>query len=296
MIVTLPQLDIRRLAADFSESVRKAHTPGQLAKIRATGDASQFYDGNDMMAEAVEQQLGHVDDWSDIADDMQAALTKARNSSFTLSRVLVACEYSGTVRDALNARGHSALSCDTLPTDSPGAHYQGDVRDILGDGWHTLLAFPPCTYLTVSAEWCYRDKQTKNIKPGTLIGAERRQAREQALEFVLDLMTAPVPRTLIENPVGVIGSRIRKADQYIQPYEFGDDASKRTGLWLDGLPPLEPTEYVPPRLVNGKSRWSNQTDSGQNILGPSADRGKIRGKTYPGIAAAMADQYGALAA
>jgi hypothetical protein len=198
-------------------------------------------------------------------------------------RVLVACEYSGTVRDAFLARGHDAVSCDLLPTESPGPHYQGDVRDILNDGFDLMVAHPPCTYLCSSGlHWNTR-------VPG------RAEQTEEALRFVRTLMGAPIPRIAIENPVGAIGSRIRKADQYIHPWQFGHDASKRTGLWLTNLPRLAMTKYVAPRMVGDKERWGNQTDSGQNRLGPSDDRWKLRSATYPGIAAAMADQWGGLA-
>lgn len=210
-------------------------------------------------------------------------------------RILVACEYSGTVRDAWRRAGHEALSCDLLPTEAPGPHYQGDVRDVLfGASWDLMVCHPPCTYLTSSAEWCYRDVQTKNIRPGTLIGAARRDAREQALLFVRLLLDCSIPRIALENPVGVIGTRIRPADQYIQPYQFGHDASKRTGLWLKNLPPLRPTQMVEPRWVDGKPRWGNQTDSGQNKLPPSDDRWKKRSDTFSGIAQAMVDQWGNL--
>lgn len=207
-------------------------------------------------------------------------------------RVLIACEYSGIVRDAFIAMGHDAMSCDFLPTERPGPHYQGDVRDILDQGWDLMIAHPDCTYLTVSAEWCYKDDPGKNMSTGVLFGADRRAAREEALTFVKLLMDAPIPKIAIENPVGVIGSRIRPADQYIQPYEYGHDASKRTGLWLKGLPLLRPTEMVEPRMVDGRPRWANQTDSGQNRLGPSDDRWKERARTYEGWAKAMAAQWG----
>lgn len=194
-------------------------------------------------------------------------------------KILVACEYSGTVRDAFRARGHDAMSCDLLPTDAPGPHYQGDVRDILGDGWDLMVAHPPCTYLCSSGlHW------NKRV-PG------RAQMTEDALEFVRLLLDAPIPRIALENPIGCIGTRIRKADQTIQPWQFGHDASKATCLWLKNLPLLTPTEIVSPRLVDGKKRWANQTDSGQNRLPPSDDRWKIRSETYAGIAAAMADQW-----
>ncbi len=195
-------------------------------------------------------------------------------------KVLVACEYSGTVRNAFIRAGHYALSCDLLPTDSPiGDHYQGNVLDILDHGWDLMIAHPPCTYLCSSGlHW---NKRT----PG------RAQKTEEALEFVQLLLDAPIPKIAIENPIGCISTRIRKPDQTIQPYQFGDDASKATCLWLQGLPPLRPTKFVEPRIVNGKPRWANQTDSGQNRLPPSADRWKIRSETYVGIAEAMVAQW-----
>jgi len=196
-------------------------------------------------------------------------------------RVLVACEYSGTVRDAFIRAGHYALSCDLLPTDSAiGDHYQGNVLDILDHGWDLMIAHPPCTYLCSSGlHW------NKRIP-------ERAQKTEEALEFVQVLLDAPIAKIALENPIGCISTRIRKPDQTIQPYQFGDDASKATCLWLKGLPPLRPTQFVEPRMVNGKPRWANQTDSGQNRLPPSADRWKIRSETYVGIAEAMVAQWG----
>jgi hypothetical protein len=197
-------------------------------------------------------------------------------------KVLVACEYSGTVRDAFLARGHDAMSCDLLDTDVPGPHYKGDVRDIINDGWDLMVAHPPCTFLCSSGlHW------NKRV-PG------RAQQTEEALEFVRFLLDAPIPHIALENPIGCIGTRIRKADQTIQPWQFGHDASKATCLWLKNLPLLVPTTIVEPRIVDGKKRWGNQTDSGQNRLPPSEDRWKIRSETYKGIADAMADQWGQL--
>lgn len=197
-------------------------------------------------------------------------------------RVLVACEYSGKVRNAFIAAGHEAVSCDLLPTDKPGPHYQGDVRNILGSGWDLMVAHPPCTYLSVSGmHWTTR-------------GLRDPQLTEDALDFVRALMNAPIERIAIENPVSVISSRIRKPDQTIQPWWFGDNASKKTCLWLKNLPLLVPTKIVEPRIIEGKKRWGNQTDSGQNRLAPSDDRWKLRSETYQGIADAMAKQWGNL--
>ena len=195
-------------------------------------------------------------------------------------KVLIACEYSGTVRDAFRARGHDAMSCDLLPTDVPGPHYQGDVQEILRDGWDLMIAHPPCTYLSVSGmHWTRR-------------GLRDPQLTEDALAFVRLLMDAPIPRIAVENPVSIISTTIRRPDQTVQPWMFGHDASKKTCLWLKGLPLLKPTQIMEPRIVNGRKRWGNQTDSGQNRLGPSPDRWKIRSATYAGIAAAMAAQWG----
>ena len=197
-------------------------------------------------------------------------------------KVLVACEYSGTVRDAFIALGHDAVSCDLLPTDAPGPHHQGDVASLLGDGWDLMIAHPPCTYLSVSGmHWTKR-------------GLRDPQLTEDALAFVRLLLDAPISRIAIENPVSVISSRIRKPDQIVQPWQFGHDASKTTHLWLKGLPTLTPTKMVEPRVINGRKRWGNQTDSGQNRLGPSPDRWKIRSATFQGIAQAMAQQWGSL--
>ncbi len=196
-------------------------------------------------------------------------------------KVLVACEYSGRVRDAFLARGHDAISCDLLPTDSPGPHYQGDVLELIRrEKFDLMIAHPPCTYL------CSSGLHWNGRVPG------RAEKTEEALEFVRALLFCDIPKIALENPMGCIGTRIRKSDQTIQPWQFGADASKATCLWLKGLPKLVPTSIVEPRIVNGKKRWGNQTDSGQNRLGPSDDRWKIRSETYLGIAEAMAAQWG----
>jgi hypothetical protein len=200
-------------------------------------------------------------------------------------RVLVACECSGAVRDAFIAAGHDAVSCDVQPDASPhgGPHIEGDVLAVLNQGWDLMVAHPPCRYLCSSGlHWNKR-------RPG------RAALSDEALVFVHKLMAAPIPRIAIENPVGRIGTQIRPADQWLHPYQFGCDASKKTGLWLKGLPllvPLPQDQWVSPRIVAGKPRWSNQTDSGQNRLGPSAARSQMRATTYPGIARAMAEQWG----
>ena len=192
-------------------------------------------------------------------------------------KVLVACEYSGKVRDAFIKRGHDAMSCDLLPTDAPGPHYQGNVMDILNDGWDLMIAHPPCTYLAVSGlHWNKR-----------VLG--RAEKTEKALSFVQALMDAPIDKIAIENPVSCISSRIRKPDQIVQPWWFGHDASKKTCFWLKNLPALVETKRLP---GDDKTRRANQTASGQNKLGPSADRWKIRSETYQGIANAMAEQWG----
>lgn len=206
-------------------------------------------------------------------------------------RVLVGCEYSGAVRDVFTALGHEAWSCDFEPNETPGNHYKGDVMDIIDDGWDLGIFHPPCTYLTVSGlHWNKRNP-------------ERAQKTEEALEFVSKLMAANIPSIAIENPVSCISSRIRKPDQIIQPYQFGEDASKKTCLWLKNLPPLaiKPELRLEGRLVeyppgSGKivERWSNQTDSGQNNLPPSELRWKDRSRTYKGIAEAMGLAWGSL--
>lgn len=213
-----------------------------------------------------------------------------------MMRVLVACEYSGRVRDAFIKKGHDAMSCDLLPSESDlGEHYQGDVFDLDFREFDLLIAHPPCTYLTCSAEWAYKDgPYHQKVKPGTLTGVDRQVARLEALAFVRGLWNSGIPKICIENPVGVIPKLIPQMGkpQYVQQYWFGEDASKKTGLWLNGLPPLKPTDMVDPRIVNGKKRWGNQTDSGQNKLPPTDDRWKIRSYTPIGLANAMAEQWG----
>ena len=180
-------------------------------------------------------------------------------------RVLIACEYSGVVRDAFIARGHDAMSCDLLDTEKPGPHYRGDVRDILYDDWDMLIAHPPCTHLAVSGARWFKDKQAEQA---------------ESLDFVRLLLDAPIPRICLENPVSIISSRIRKPDQIIQPWQFGHGETKATCLWLKNLEPLVPTD-----IVDGREQrvWK---------MPPSADRWKERSRTYIGIADAMAQQWG----
>lgn len=224
--------------------------------------------------------------------------------------VLIACEYSGNTRDAFNDLGHNAWSCDLLPTESPGPHFQCDVREIITEEWQQknwrwdlIIAHPDCTYLTNSAAWAFKDgPYHQKVKPGTLVGSERRQARVEAIEFVELIWDAPIPKKVIENPVGVLStmSKLGEPSQFIQPYEYGDDASKITCLWLQNVDRLEPDheKIIQPRLAlspDGRRynfRWGNQTDSGQNKLTPSDDRWKERAKTYPGWSAAMAMTWG----
>lgn len=194
-------------------------------------------------------------------------------------KILVACEYSGRVRDAFIGQGFNAMSCDLLPTDIDGPHYQGDVRDVLYDGWDAMVCHPPCTYL------CSSGLHWNGRTPG------RQALTDESLDFVRLLLNAPIKHICLENPIGCISTHIRKPSQTIQPWQFGEDASKSTCLWLKNLPPLRPTLFVEPRIVNGKKRWANQTDNGQNKLAPSEDRWKIRSETYHGIANAMAQQW-----
>lgn len=189
-------------------------------------------------------------------------------------RVLVACEYSGTVRDAFRAQGHDAMSCDLLPTDAPGPHYEGSVLDILDDGWDLMIGHPPCTDLAVSGAAWFKEKI-----------ADGRQAA--SLAFVRALMDAPIPRICIENPVSVISTHIRKADQVVQPWMFGHMEQKATCLWLKGLPPLRPTAMVYSEMMLLPKRERERL----HYLPPSPTRWKERSKTFQGIADAMADQW-----
>ncbi|MBA2707649.1 MAG: DNA cytosine methyltransferase [Gemmatimonadaceae bacterium] len=181
-------------------------------------------------------------------------------------RVLIACEFSGTVRDAFAARGHDAWSCDLLPTEKPGQHIHGDVLDVLGDGWDLMIAHPPCTHLAVSGARWFAGKQAEQA---------------DALAFVQALLNAPIPHIALENPVSIISSRIRKPDQIVQPWQFGHGETKSTCLWLQGLPKLEATNCVSGRVAR------------VHRMPPGPERWKERSRTYPGIARAMAEQFSA---
>jgi site-specific DNA-cytosine methylase len=189
-------------------------------------------------------------------------------------RVLVACEYSGTVRDAFAKLGHDAWSCDILPTDSPGQHYQCDIMDVINKGWDLMIAFPPCTHLAVSGAKHFAKKR-----------ADGRQ--QQGIDFFLQIVNADIPKIVVENPVGIMSTLFRKPDQIIQPWQFGDTAQKTTCLWLKDMPPLQHTNIV---------------DKGEFYTAPSGKRlpkwysdnksAKARSKTFQGIADAMAQQWG----
>ena len=181
-------------------------------------------------------------------------------------RVLIACEYSGRVRDAFLKLGHDAMSCDLLPTERPGPHYQGSVFDVINDGWDLMIAHPPCTDLAVSGARHFAEK----------IADGRQQA---ALEFVRQLLDAPIPKIALENPVSIISTRIRKPSQIIQPWQFGHGETKTTCLWLKGLPKMVPTD-----IVAGRSDRIHK-------MPPSPTRWKERSRTYQGIADAMANQW-----
>lgn len=182
-------------------------------------------------------------------------------------RVLVGCEFSGVVRNAFASRGHYAMSCDLLPSESPGLHYQGDIRDVLDDQWDLAIFHPPCTHLAVSGARHFAAKRASGVQ-------------DDALDFVRLLLSAPIPKIALENPISIISSRIRKPDQIIQPWQFGHGETKATCLWLKNLPKLEPT-----KIVEGREQRVFK-------MPPSENRWKLRSVTYSGIAEAMADSWG----
>lgn len=206
-------------------------------------------------------------------------------------KVLIACEESGVVRRAFRALGHDAYSCDLLPSrDNSEFHIKDDAHNVAGDcAWDLIIAHPPCDYLTVANNGHMANGCSKYS------AEEGMRRRGDAQEFFLGFLhTFSTSRVCIENPVGIMSSFYRQPDQIIQPYQFGSDASKKTCLWLKGLPKLIPTKFIEPRIVNGKRLYANQTDSGQNNLAPGKNRKRDRSETYPGIAQAMAEQWGSL--
>lgn len=221
-----------------------------------------------------------------------------------MAKILIGYSTCPLTRQAFEQHGHEVWTCDLLPArDGHPRHYKCDIWDVLGMNWDMAVLHPMCTYLTVSAAWALKDPDFdkypgigyhQRVSAGTLVGEARRGAQARALENFRKLLALPYS-VAIENPApSFVSKAIRPPSQIIQPHQFGDDASKSTGLWLKDLPPLQPTKHVPPRMVDGKPRWANQTDSGQNKLTPSDNRWLERSKTYPGIAAAMGDQWGSM--
>lgn len=195
-------------------------------------------------------------------------------------KVLIACEFSGTVREAFRKLGHDAWSCDLEPTDTPGNHYQGDVLDILKEGWDLMIAHPPCTHLAVSGARHFEQKR----KDGR---------QKQGIDFFMEMINAPIPKIAVENPVGIMSSLYRKPNQIIEPYEYGYECTKKTCLWLKDLPLLKPTNIVGKGDIwvakSGKRMSQWYYDS--SCL-PPKQREKMRNKTFQGIADAMAQQWG----
>ena len=214
-----------------------------------------------------------------------------------MARILIACEESQATTKEFRKLGHEAFSCDLLHCSGghPGWHYQCDIFEVINKGWDLMVAHPPCTFLTGSGVQWLSHPEDKALpfeerRPHPKY-PNRRNDMLDSVEFVKALYNAPIEHIAIENPVGLLSSRWRKPDQIVQPYMFGDEATKTTCLWLKNLPLLQPTRCIEPRIINGKKRWGNQTDSGQNRLAPSEERGMLRSKTFPGIAKALATQY-----
>ena len=202
-------------------------------------------------------------------------------------KILVACEESQTVTKELRKRGHEAFSCDIEPCTGghPEWHIQGDVLEQLDKGWDMMIAHPPCTYLTVTGnKWM--KPEFKDRFPN------RQQQREDAIKFFLELYNAPIPMIAIENPVGIMSTVFRKPDQYVHPFFFGDKHSKKTGFWLKGLPKLEATEMVEPEMYTYKDGRKDPMWHVETMKLPAKERTKARSQTFPGIAAAMAQQWG----
>ena len=223
-----------------------------------------------------------------------------------MARILIGYSACQLTRQAFERYGHDVWTCDRLPArGATTKHLQCDIWEALKRQWDMAVLHPMCTFLTVSAAWAFNDPDFEKypgvgyhqkVKPGTLTGWRRRAARDEALENFERLLALPFS-VVVENPAtSFINKAIRPPDQVVHPHHFGDDASKATGLWLKDLPPLrlDPAKFYPPRFVDGKPRWGNQTDSGQNKLTPSDDRWLKRSETYPSIANALGDNYGPL--
>lgn len=199
--------------------------------------------------------------------------------------VLIACEFSGIVREAFRKRGHNAWSCDLLPSEIEGNHYQGNVIDMLADNWDLMIAHPPCTYLSITGNKWFKPEYKDRFP-------DRERQREEAIEFFMELANADIPRIAIENPVGIMSTLWRKPDQIIQPFQFGHSEPKKTCLWLKNLPKLEPTSIVEPEYMISKSgkrlaKWYFQPSN-------TPERKKMRERTFEGIAEAMAEQWSSL--
>ncbi len=203
----------------------------------------------------------------------------------THMKVLIACEYSGIVREAFRARGHDAWSCDLLPTEIPGQHIQGNVLDILDKGWDLMIAHPPCTYLTVTGNKWFKPEYHDRFPT-------REQDREDAVKFFMEFANADIPKKCIENPVCIMSSRYRKPNQIIQPWQFGDKAVKKTCLWLTGLPNLKPIDIVETEYLTYNSTTHKSGKSRYPVLWGKKTDWKERSRTFQGIANAMAEQWG----
>jgi hypothetical protein len=292
-------LNSDRLAADYSREVRRHLTAGALINIRnGVNVVADYDDENQMMYDAVAAQLGDDFSWAEVLPQIAAAFAKSHDHDYRLKHILVACEESGILRESLAKYGHSVWSCDTDETSLPGNHLICDVREIMNDGWHQMVSFPPCTYLAGSQVFRMSPKHNPDWKA-------RRALRELALEFVTDLFTANVDENALENSVGIIPTRLGGNDywdnrQCIQPYQFGHDVSKKTVLFVRNLPLLpipDKSTWISPRVIEyqGKTvnRWANQSPCGADSRGPSAGRGRDRSKTYSGIASMMSKIWGA---
>jgi hypothetical protein len=212
-------------------------------------------------------------------------------------RVLIACEYSGRVRDAFIKKGHDAISCDLLPTESPGPHYQGNVSDVLYDGWDMMIAFPPCTYLTVSgASWFYhpedKNLSTEKRRPHPLY-PNRRCDQYNAVDFFMKLYLSPIKKIAIENPIGIMNTILHRPTQIIRPFQFGENSTKATCLWLKKTPPLMSTNIIKTeihttRIGKKYDKWWFES----SLISDLKERQKFRSLTFQGIADAMAEQWG----